>query len=290
HAIVQKRIEGLSFALKIHTNITQDHLDYHKDLQEYIDVKNSFFADDTPKLINKDDPKVRFNRKNGFAYGLDNAATYKVQAYGFKHGTHIVLQYFEEIFNFSAHLYGLFNIYNITAAFAAAHILTKKPFENIAGAVENFAGVSGRMEIISTDPLVLVDFAHTSDGMKKVFESFLDKDIICVFGAGGDRDQSKRPLMGRVASEFCKEIIVTCDNPRFEDPDLIIEHILTGIPKHDNVTVELNRKKAIEIALSKVTPNTVILILGKGDETTQTIYDKKLPFSDKETVQGLLDC
>jgi UDP-N-acetylmuramoyl-L-alanyl-D-glutamate--2,6-diaminopimelate ligase len=288
HAIVQKRVEGLNFALKIHTNITQDHLDYHKTLQEYIDVKNSFFKDETPKLINKDDPKVRFSRKNGYAYGLDNPATYKVQAYSFKNGVHIVLQYFDQIFNFSSNLYGLFNIYNIVAAFSAAHILTKKPFDQIAAAVENFAGVSGRMEVISNDPLVIVDFAHTPDGMKKVLESFTNKDIICVFGAGGDRDRTKRPIMGKIASEFAKDIIITSDNPRFEDPDLIIEDILKGISKKDNVTVELNRKEAIKIALSKVSDNSVVLVLGKGDESSQIIYDQKMPFSDKDVILELL--
>ena len=291
HAIVQKRIEGLEFALKIHTNITQDHLDYHKTLQEYIDVKNSFFADESKKLINKDDPKVKYNVKNGFAYGLDSPATYKVQAYSFQNGTHIVLQYFDQIFNFSANLYGLFNIYNITAAFAAAHILTQKPFEEIANAVENFGGVSGRMETICTDPLIIIDFAHTPDGMKKVFESFANKNIICVFGAGGNRDATKRPIMGKVANDFCKEIIVTSDNPRFEDPDLIIEDIVRGISHKEHLTIEINRKKAIQLALEKVrnTPNSVLLILGKGDESTQIIYDKKFPFSDKQVVLDLLD-
>ncbi len=291
HAIVQKRIEGLEFSLKIHTNITQDHLDYHKDLQEYIDVKNSFFKDESRKLINKDDPKIKYNMKNGFAYGLDSPSTYKVQAYSFKNGTHIVLQYFDQIFNFSAHLYGLFNIYNINAAFAAAHILTQKSFEEIATAVENFAGVSGRMETISYDPLVIIDFAHTPDGMKKVFESFANQDIICVFGAGGDRDRSKRPMMGKAASDFCKEIIVTSDNPRFEDPDLIIEDIVAGITHKEHMTIEINRKKAIQMAIEKAKEykNSVVLILGKGDETTQIIYDKKLPFNDKQVVLELMD-
>lgn len=291
HAIVQKRIEGLEFALKIHTNITQDHLDYHKTLQEYIDVKNSFFADESKKLINKDDPKVKYNIKNGFAYGLDSPATYKVQAYSFQNGTHIVLQYFDQIFNFSANLYGLFNVYNITAAFASAHILTQKPFEEIANAVENFGGVSGRMETICTDPLIIIDFAHTPDGMKKVFESFANKNIVCVFGAGGNRDASKRPIMGKVANDFCKEIIITSDNPRYEDPDLIIEDIVRGISHKEHLTIEINRKKAIQLGLEKVrnTSNSVLLILGKGDETTQIIYDKKLPFSDKQVILELLD-
>jgi UDP-N-acetylmuramoyl-L-alanyl-D-glutamate--2,6-diaminopimelate ligase len=289
HAIVQKRVEGLKFALKIHTNITQDHLDYHKTLQEYIDVKNSFFKDDTPKLINKDDPKVRFSRKNGFAYGLDNPATYKVQAYSFQNGVHIVLQHFNEIFNFSSNLYGLFNIYNIVAAFSAAHILTKKPFDQIAAAVENFAGVSGRMEVVSNDPLVIVDFAHTPDGMAQVLNALKEKELLVVFGAGGDRDKTKRPIMGRIAASLAKKVYITSDNPRTEDPDAIVSDILSGISDKRDIVVELDRKKAIQLALDEQENDEVVVILGKGDETYQIVYDKKFPFDDREIVRELLN-
>ena len=288
HAIVQNRIEGLKFALKILTNITRDHLDYHNTIEEYIAVKNSFFQDDTPKLINKDDKKAKYNIKNGFAYSLDEPSTYKVQAYSFKDGMHVALQHFDKTVNYSTSVTGLFNIYNLTAAIAASHILTKKPLEQICKAVENFAGVSGRMETVSTDPYVVIDFAHTPDGMKEVLQSFPTKDITVVFGAGGDRDKEKRPLMGRVAFHYAKKIIVTSDNPRFEDPDLIIEDILKGIPKLDNVEVEINRKLAIKKALEEVSDNSVVLILGKGDEEYQTIYDKKFPLNDKNIVNELL--
>ena len=284
HAIEQKRIEGLEFALKIHTNITRDHLDYHKTIEEYINVKNSFLSDETPKLINKDDPIVKYNSKNGFAYSLENPSTYKVTAYSFKNGTHVMFSYFGEMHSFSSNMMGIFNVYNLMASVAAVHITTQKPLNEICEALEGFAGVSGRMETISTNPLAIVDFAHTPDGMNEVLKSFNEKEIICVFGAGGDRDKLKRPLMGQVAAQFAKHIIVTSDNPRNEDPDMIIEDILKGIKNHPSIQVEINRKEAIKKAMEMANENSVVLVLGKGDEATQIIYDKKFPFSDKEEI------
>lgn len=289
HAIEQKRIEGLEFALKIHTNITRDHLDYHKTIEEYIRVKNSFFEDETLKLINKDDEKVRYNIKNGFAYSLEKPSTYKVDAYSFKNGMHVMFNHFGKHYSFSSMMMGIFNVYNLMAAVAAVHITTQKPLEEICEALEGFGGVSGRMEIISSNPLVIVDFAHTPDGMEEVLKSFNEKDIICVFGAGGDRDRQKRPLMGLVAAKYSKHIIVTSDNPRFEDPDKIIEDILEGIKNHPNITVEINRKEAIKKAIEMANDNCVVLVLGKGDESTQIIYDKKFHFSDKEEILKILN-
>ena len=284
HAIEQKRIEGIEFDLKIHTNITRDHLDYHKTIEEYINVKNSFLSDETKKLINKDDKNVKCNVKNAFAYSLEDPSTYKVQAYSFKNGMHVMFAHFDKIHSFSSSMMGIFNVYNLMAAVSAVHITTNKPLDEICEAVEGFAGVSGRMETVSTNPLVIVDFAHTPDGMREVLQSFNEKDIICVFGAGGDRDQDKRPLMGSVAASYSKHIIVTSDNPRFEDPDLIIEDIVKGIKNHQSVKVDVNRKTAIKTAIDMADENSVVLVLGKGDESTQTIYDKKFPFSDKEEI------
>jgi UDP-N-acetylmuramoyl-L-alanyl-D-glutamate--2,6-diaminopimelate ligase len=289
HAIEQKRIEGLEFALKIHTNITRDHLDYHKTIEEYIRVKNSFFEDETPKLINKDDEKVRYNIKNGFAYSLEKPSTYKVDAYSFKNGMHVMFNHFGKHYSFSSMMMGIFNVYNLMASVAAVHITTQKPLEEICEALEGFGGVSGRMETISSNPLVIVDFAHTPDGMEEVLKSFNEKDIICVFGAGGDRDRQKRPLMGLVAAKYSKQIIVTSDNPRFEDPDKIIEDILEGIKNHPNITVEINRKEAIKKAIDMADDNCVVLVLGKGDESSQIIYDKKFHFSDKEEILKILN-
>ncbi|RXK11490.1 UDP-N-acetylmuramoyl-L-alanyl-D-glutamate--2,6-diaminopimelate ligase [Halarcobacter mediterraneus] len=286
HAIEQKRIEGLDFELKIHTNITRDHLDYHKTIEEYINVKNSFFNDESKKLINKDDKVVKFNPKNALTYSLENPSTYKVSAYSFKNGTNVMFSKIEEVHSYSSLLMGIFNIYNLTAAIAAVDMVTNKSLDKICKVVENFAGVSGRMETISENPFVIVDFAHTPDGMKEVFESFNHKNIITVFGAGGDRDKEKRPLMGQIAANFAKTIIVTSDNPRFEDPDLIIEDICKGIKNKENLYIEINRKEAIKkgIDLARKDKDSVLLILGKGDEPYQIIYDQKMPLSDKEEV------
>lgn len=289
HAISQKRIEGLEFALKVHTNITQDHLDYHNTIEEYIEVKNSFFADDTMKLINKDDKNIKFKMKNAYAYGAETPATYKVTAYSLKNGLHVAVQHFSNIVNFSSPMMGFFNVYNLTCAMASVHLLTKKPLQEICDVIEYFGGVAGRMEIVNTEPLVVVDFAHTPDGMKEVFISFATSDIITVFGAGGDRDRTKRPMMGKIATFYSKEVIITADNPRNEDPDAICDDILKGCKDANNYEIDLNRKSAITKAIekSKKYDNPVILILGKGDEVDQIIYDKRFPLNDKKIVEEL---
>ena len=289
HAIVQKRIEGLNFELKILTNITQDHLDFHKTLDEYIRVKNSFFQDESKKLINKDEPRAAFNIKNAYSYGIENPATYKLMAYSLNDGSSGIIQHFQEIVPFTASTHGFFNLYNLMAAIAAVHLITGKKLEEIADVVDNFAGVSGRMEQVSANPNVIVDFAHTPDGMQQVLNALKEKEIIVVFGAGGDRDRVKRPLMGRIASTLAKRVFVTSDNPRHEDPEQIVNDMLEGIEDRSGVTVELNRKKAIEMALDAQKEDEVLVILGKGDETYQIIYDEKFPFDDREVVRSILD-
>ncbi len=288
HAIDQERIEGIPFELKILTNITQDHLDYHSDLDEYVRVKNSFFQDECKKLINKDEPRADFNIKNAFTYGVENPATYKIMAYSLNDGISGIFQYFGAMTPFKASLHGFFNLYNLTAAVGAVHILTGRTLEEICDEVDNFAGVSGRMEVVSEHPTVIVDFAHTPDGMHQVLNALKEKDILVVFGAGGDRDRSKRPMMGKVAASLAKKLYITSDNPRNEDPEQIVEEILEGIDDRSNVHVDINRKNAIAKALEEQKEDEVVLILGKGDETYQMIYDKKLPFDDREVVRELL--
>ncbi len=288
HAIVQKRIEGLSFALKILTNITQDHLDYHKRLEDYIYVKNSFFQDEGKKLINRDEPRADFNFKNTYTYSIENPSTYRLMAYSLNSGSSGLIQHFAEIVPFTASLHGFFNLYNLMGAISAVHLLTGKKLEEITDVVDNFAGVSGRMEQVSTLPNVIVDFAHTPDGMQQVLNALKEKELIVVFGAGGDRDRVKRPLMGRVASSLAKKVFITSDNPRHENPEAIVQDILDGIEDRSDVIVELNRKKAIEMALEIQEDDEVVVILGKGDEAYQLIYDEKLPFDDREVVRELL--
>ena len=288
HAIEQERIAGITFGLKVLTNITQDHLDYHESIEEYTRIKNLFFQDETKKLINKDEAKAQFNFKNAFTYGVENPATYKIIAYSLNNGVSGVLKYFEEHTPFASSLHGFFNLYNITAAMAAVHLVTEESLEKIADTVENFGGVSGRMEVVSENPLVIVDFAHTPDGMEQVLNALKEKEVLVVFGAGGDRDRTKRPMMGRVASSYAKKVYVTSDNPRFEDPDTIIEDILAGIEDKSNVYVDVNRRSAIAQALKDRSGDEVVLILGKGDETSQIIYDQHLPFDDRSVAKELL--
>ena len=289
HAIVQERIEGLEFELKILTNITQDHLDYHKTIGEYIAVKNSFFQDEGKKLINKDEPRAAFNMKNAFAYGIENSATYRLIAYSLNDASSGIIQHFQEVIPFTSSLHGFFNLYNLMAAISAVDILSDKKLTEIVEVVDNFAGVSGRMEQVCEAPNVIVDFAHTPDGMKQVLNALKEKELLVVFGAGGDRDKLKRPLMGRVAASLAKKVYLTSDNPRNEDPQVIADDILEGIQDKSIVSVELNRRKAIEMALDEQDENDVVVILGKGDESHQIIYDKKLPFDDREIVRELLN-
>lgn len=290
HAIVQQRTEGIPFALKILTNITQDHLDYHESLEEYIRVKNSFFADGGKKLINKDEPKADFNIKQTYTYGIENPATYKVMAYSLNEGISAVLQHFQQIHTYHSPMHGFFNLYNLTAAVAAVHLATGTDLEAVCDALSGFAGVSGRMEVVSESPLVIVDFAHTPDGMAQVLNALKEKEVLVVFGAGGDRDRVKRPLMGRVAESLAKRLFITSDNPRSEDPDAIIADILGGMEHPEKAVAEPNRKAAIAAALETRSGDEVVVVLGKGDEQYQIIYDQQLPFDDREVVRTLLNC
>jgi UDP-N-acetylmuramoyl-L-alanyl-D-glutamate--2,6-diaminopimelate ligase len=289
HAIEQKRIEGLVFALKIFTNVTQDHLDYHKSLDAYIAVKSSFFEDETLKLINKDDGKIRFNRKNCMTYGADNPSTYKVAAYSLREGISAVIQKLDKMYDFNSSIHGFFNLYNLVCAISAIDMLNVAPMEKICEAVENFAGVEGRMEVVSDSPLVIVDFAHTPDGIDKVLDSLKLKEMIVVFGAGGDRDKNKRPKMGNIASRYAKRVIVTSDNPRSENPTEIIKDILVGIKPTEFIHAIVDRREAIKYALEYREKDEMIVILGKGDESYQEINGVKLPFDDRVVVRELLE-
>ncbi|TLD82185.1 UDP-N-acetylmuramoyl-L-alanyl-D-glutamate--2,6-diaminopimelate ligase [Helicobacter sp. MIT 05-5293] len=290
HAIEQERIAGIDFALRILSNITSDHLDYHKSIEEYRRIKNQFFATSESKLINLDESYADFNPTNAFTYGIEHKGYLSVDAYALENGidAHLSWKYQQEVetTTIDTHLYGKHNLYNILAAMGAVKILTSARLNAIAQALEHFGGVSGRMEIIHQNPLVIVDFAHTEDGMRQIFESFKRQKIAVVFGAGGDRDRSKRARMGACAREFAHKIYVTSDNPRNENPQDIISEILSGIDNKQNVFVESDRKKAILSALENLESNEVLLILGKGDEDYQIIGNEKIHFDDREIVRN----
>jgi len=289
HAIDQQRIEGITFALKVHTNVTSDHLDYHGTVEEYRRVKSLFFADETPKLLNKDDIRnITYNPIGAQSYGVDEPATFKVQAFSLLDGITAGIKHLQQEATFHSPMVGLFNLFNLMAAIGAVQMLTKRPIDEICEVVEYFAGVSGRMEVVSRNPLVIVDFAHTDDGMHAVLEAMKDRDLVVVFGAGGNRDKQKRPRMGAVAGRYAKKIYVTSDNPRDEVPEQILEEILVGLRGKENVTACPDRRLAIKMALDALEENEVLLILGKGDETYQEIKGVKYPFDDREVVRELL--
>lgn len=290
HAIDQKRIEGLTFALKVHTNVTSDHLDYHGTVEEYRRVKSLFFADESPKLLNKDDIKnITYNPVGAQSYGVNEPATFKVQAFALIHGITAGIKHMQAEATFHSPMVGLFNLFNLMAAVGSVVMLTGRKIEEVCEVVENFAGVAGRMEVVSRDPLVIVDFAHTDDGMYQVLDSIKDRDISVVFGAGGNRDKEKRPRMGAVAGKFAKKIYVTSDNPRDEVPEMILEDILIGLRGKGHVTATPDRKLAIKMALDDLEGDDALLILGKGDEDYQEIKGVKYPFDDRKVVRELLD-
>ncbi len=290
HAIHQKRIEGITFALKVHTNVTSDHLDYHGTVEEYRRVKSLFFADDAPKLLNKDDIKsITYNPIGAQSYGVDEPATFKVQAFSLTDGITAGVKHMQEEATFHSPMVGLFNLFNLMAAVGSVVILTGRKLEEVCKVVEYFAGVAGRMEVVSRDPLVIVDFAHTDDGMFQVLDSIKDKEISVVFGAGGNRDKGKRPRMGAAAGRFAKKIYVTSDNPRDEVPEMILEDILVGLRGKEQVVATPDRKLAIKMALEALEKDEVLLILGKGDEDYQEVKGVKHHFDDREVVRELLE-
>lgn len=300
HAIVQERIAGISFHTKILTNITSDHLDYHKTQAEYIRVKNSFFSDECCKIINADEPKASYNPLNSHTYGIESSANLRPNAYSLDQAITAHLSYTPSRASQSsksreqalihAPLYGKHNLYNILAALLCVRLIAQKPLESCVEHLENFGGVEGRMEVVSKEPLIIVDFAHTHDGMEAIFESFRGKNIAVVFGAGGDRDPSKRPKMGAVAYKYAKRIYITSDNPRSEKPESIIEAIRQGIPLDTKTPIicEVDRAKAICQAVSELEDDWVLLVLGKGDETYQIIGSESRHFDDREEIRKAL--
>ncbi|GLH57607.1 UDP-N-acetylmuramoyl-L-alanyl-D-glutamate--2,6-diaminopimelate ligase [Helicobacter ailurogastricus] len=294
HAIAQERILGLEFVARVHTNITSDHLDYHKDLETYRAVKNSFFQGEGLKIINRDDPVVRFNPTHAYGYGLEHKTHLSTDAYSLHPSLSAHLSFKPtpkapaENSLLHSPLIGRHNLYNLLGAVLCVRLLTNKPLADICALVPNFLGVKGRLEVVRTSPLVVVDFAHTADGFTQIFNSFAGQKIKVVFGAGGDRDQSKRPLMGQVATKHALKTYITSDNPRSENPLDIIKDILEGIPesKRSSVVVEADRQSAIELALSELREDEILLILGKGDENMQIIGSTLHPFDDCQVVRA----
>jgi len=301
HAIDQQRIAGLTFRGGIFSNITHDHLDYHKTFDAYLKAKKTFF-DLLPKdafaLVNKDDHHgmvmVQNTKASVYTYALKSAADFK---------TRIIENQFHGLFlNIDGNqcwfkLVGSFNAYNILACYATA-ILLNQDRTRILTILSNLGPIDGRFNtFISKDNVTaIVDYAHTPDAIQNVLETILSikkqqQKVIAVIGAGGNRDATKRPVMAKIACQLSNRVILTSDNPRFEEPEKIIEDMKTGVePKYSaNVLVIVNRKEAIKTACSLAQPGDIVLIAGKGHENYQEIKGVKYPFDDKKVIREILE-
>jgi UDP-N-acetylmuramoyl-L-alanyl-D-glutamate--2,6-diaminopimelate ligase len=299
HALDQDRVMGIDFSYAIFTNITQDHLDYHKTLGSYFKAKSKLFSKlgkDACAIINADDKcaknLIRLTRSRILTYGIDSLADVMASQIHFGvSGTTFEVSHPKGVTLIKSGLIGRHNVYNILSAFAWA-IREGIEIGIVREAIEKFGLVPGRLEKVAVDSgySVFVDYAHTEDALKNIIQSLreiCEKRIIVVFGCGGDRDKTKRPKMGRVVSELSDYAIITSDNPRSEDPDKIIEDIKKGIKK-DNFCVIAERMEAIKKSLSIAGKGDIVLVAGKGHEDYQILKDRQLHFDDREAVIACL--
>jgi UDP-N-acetylmuramoyl-L-alanyl-D-glutamate--2,6-diaminopimelate ligase len=309
HAVALERIAGLDFDIAVFTNTTQDHLDFHKSFEEYAAAKQRFFTSLKPSAIaitNGDDAHGSYmideSEANVYSYGIQGEAAFRppdmiaeITAMTLSGSTFTARKrYNDEHAQFSTRLVGKFNVANVLAAAAALHYGVEGfDLATLAEAVRALKPVRGRFEQIAlpVGALAVIDYAHTPDALQNLISAVptIDPDIqriITVFGCGGDRDRTKRPIMGKIAAQLSAVTVVTSDNPRTEDPHLIINEIVTGIPAERRAAsqIEVDRKKAIEYALSLAKKHDVVLIAGKGHEDYQIIGKIKKAFDDKQVV------
>ena len=297
HAIHQHRIHFLNFVGGVYSNLTQDHLDYHKNMLDYLNVKKQFF-DNLPKtafaLTNVDDKNGKVMLQNTkasqYTYSVTKLADYKARIFE-KHfdGTDIEINGRELTVQFV----GRFNVYNLLAVYGTV-VLLGLPAQDVLVTLSTLQPVAGRFQTIrsSNDVTAIVDYAHTPDALVNVLEAIHEVlanegEVITVVGCGGNRDRTKRPIMARESVERSNKVILTSDNPRFEDPQDILNDMLTGLSeqqKRQTLNI-LDRKEAIKTACNLAKPGDVVLIAGKGHETYQDINGVKHHFDDKEIVE-----
>lgn len=300
HGIFQKRVEGLRFNTKVFTNLSQDHLDFHNTMQEYADVKSSFFLDhDSEKIINADDRLIKYNAEHATTYSLKNTMSdIYTESKTFENGITAGIIWKEEKYLLKSKMIGEFNLYNILASIVAIDKTSNIGMFRIIENIADFTGVAGRMELIaektkkSSKIEVFSDYAHTPDAIKNVLESISkESHVITIIGSGGDRDSTKRPIMSKVACKNSYFVFLTSDNPRSESPEDILKDMEKGVDGlYKNYEVVVDRKKAIKMALAEserilsTCRSVTVAILGKGDEDYMEILGKKIPYSDKSEV------
>ena len=300
HGIHQFRTEGLTFAGGVFTNLSHDHLDYHKSFAEYRDVKKSFF-DHLPAhafaLVNGDDKNgavmLQNTKAKSYTYALKSYADFRAQILENQFRGLLLKLNDNEVW---VRLIGRFNAYNLTAIYATAELLGLKTTETlrIMSTLEN---VNGRFQYFTSDANIttIIDYAHTPDALKNVLETInairtTNETLITVVGCGGDRDKTKRPKMAHIASALSTKVIFTSDNPRSEDPDQIIAEMESGVEAQNfKKTLSItDRKQAIKTACQLAQPNDIILVAGKGHETYQEIQGVKSDFNDYKITQTIL--
>lgn len=293
HALDQKRVAGLIFDVAIFTNLTGDHLDYHKTMEEYYLAKKKLFTKGYSKNavinIDYDYGKRLFEETdiNKLSYSVEKGDIYPVELKFSLDGISAVISFKGELVEIYSSLVGRHNLENILAASSSA-FLAGISLNSIKAGVESLKNVPGRLEKFEKDgAYFFVDYAHTDDALKNVLDAlsrFKKSRLITVFGCGGDRDRTKRPRMARVAEKYSDIVIVTSDNPRTENPDEIINEILTGFESTKNVIVESDRRSAIQKAVNLAGSGDIVLIAGKGHEDYQIVGKTKYHFDDREEV------
>lgn len=301
HGIHQKRTKGLVFAGAIFTNLSHDHLDYHKTFAEYRDTKKVLF-DELPKgafaLVNTDDKNgpimVQNTKARKLTYALKSFADYRAQPLEQQFNGQLVKIDGNEVW---VKLIGDFNVYNLVAIYATAIELGLNSLE-VLRLISELNNVDGRFQyfISGTGITTIVDYAHTPDALQNVLATINalrtgNEEVITVVGCGGDRDKTKRPVMAQIASEHSTQVILTSDNPRTEDPEIILAEMEAGVEPQNvkRVLVVADRKQAIKTACKMANPKDIILVAGKGHETYQEVHGVRSPFDDMEISKEVLN-
>jgi UDP-N-acetylmuramoyl-L-alanyl-D-glutamate--2,6-diaminopimelate ligase len=303
HSLALKRVHGCPFKVAVFTNLTRDHLDFHGDMEKYFAAKRILFdtllREDGHAVVNRDDDHadelIRTSRGKVWTYSLQAPADVAVEEITLSlEGTHIRALTPVGPIEITTPLLGRFNVQNILAALTAGLALGL-PEDVLRRGLGSLRGVPGRLERVQAgqDFTVLVDYAHTDDALKNVLETVRElrpRRLITVFGCGGDRDRTKRPLMGAVASRLSDVVILTSDNPRSEPPEAILEEIRRGVPQSRAGDTHMipDRRDAIAKALEMGREGVVVVIAGKGHETYQVLRDRTVPFDDRQVARDIL--
>ncbi|MEH2311475.1 MAG: UDP-N-acetylmuramoyl-L-alanyl-D-glutamate--2,6-diaminopimelate ligase [Nostoc sp.] len=304
HALAQGRVLGCQFEVAVFSNLTQDHLDYHSDMEDYFAAKALLFSPDYLKgraIINADDSYGKrliasLDSEQVWSYSVnDNSADLWMSDLSYQpNGVSGTLHTPKGDVAFRSPLVGQYNLENLLAAVGAVLHLGLD-LQLVADVIPEFPGVPGRMERVEISPgqdiSVIVDYAHTPDSLENLLKAarpFIPGKVICVFGCGGDRDRTKRPIMGKIAAELADVAVVTSDNPRTEDPERILQDILAGIADTVQPTVICDRAIAIRTAILQAQPGDGVLLAGKGHEDYQILGTEKIHFDDREHARDAL--